>query len=593
MAKIDKVVSPYPLGAHKESGGVRFAFVSAKEDCGIVLYNKKTGKQQKKIAFLPQERIGNIYSKYIKGIDTKKISYQFYEENKMVADPYARGFLKSVSYGTMQKEENLMAVLPEVDFDWQGDENPRIPYNDCICYCLHVRGFTRHNSSNVTNKGTFAGCVEKIPYLKECGITTVEFQPIYEFLELEQNKEIGNPYIGITEPKLNYWGYKKGFYYAPKASYAASENADAEFKEMVRAFHQNGMEVILQFYFPREIKRSEIVEILRFWVLEYHVDGFHLMGDDLPISMLCEEALLAGKKIWHQQIGTDEKYDCKAALYQDDYLYDMRKFLKGDENMLNKVLWHMRSIPKNMNRIHFLSNYYGMTLIDMVSYDRKHNEDNNEGNCDGNDYNCSWNCGEEGKTRKKKVQKLRIQQLKNAMCMLLFTQSTPLIFMGDEFGNSQMGNNNPYCQDNGITWLDWSDLEKNAEIYEFFKMLVEFRKAHPMLHLEKEARLMDYISCGYPDVSYHSEKAWQPQLVWHQRHIGIMYCGSYVEDEFIYLGMNMHWEEHELALPRLPEGMKWKRICSTVDNEAVSLDADAKVCNLAPRSINIFISERQ
>ncbi len=592
MAKVDKMASPYPLGAHKESGGVRFAFVSEKKDCGIILYHKKTGKQLDKIAFLPQDRIGNIYSKYVKGLDTKKLTYQFYEGDKMVADPYAIGFIQTASYGTICTEEHLRAVIQELDFDWQGDVNPEIPYKDCICYCLHVRGFTRHSSSNVQNKGTFAGCMEKLTYLRECGITTVEFQPIYEFLEREQQKGTEHSKTEESVPKLNYWGYKKGFYYAPKASYAASENADTELKEMVRAFHQNNMEVILQFYFPREVKRSEIAEILRFWVIAYHVDGFHLKGEDLPLSMLCEDPLLAGKKIWYERIDTDLKGNCKTALYGDDYLYAMRRFLKGDENMLNQVLWHMRSVPENSGRIHFLSNYYGMTLMDMVSYDRKHNEANEEDNCDGNDYNCSWNCGEEGTTRKKEIQKLRIRQLKNAMCMLLFTGSTPLLFMGDEFGNSQGGNNNPYCQDNKTTWLDWKKLEQNAEIHEFFRLLVKFRKQHPILHLEKEAKLVDYISCGYPDISYHSERAWQPKLTWQQRHIGILFCGCYEQDDFIYLGMNMHWEEKELALPRLPKGMQWKQAFSTCLDGGLAFKVDAKVCKLAPRSINILISER-
>ena len=139
--------------------------------------------------------------------------------------------------------------------------------------------------------------------------------------------------------------------------------------------------------------------------------------------------------------------------------------------------------------------------MDMVSYDHKHNEANGEGNRDGNDYNCSWNCGEEGPSRRKKVQALRKKQLQNACCMLLLTQSTPLIFMGDEFGNSQQGNNNPYCQDNKITWLNWQDREKNAELLNFWKQMIAFRKAHPILHPVEELRILDSLSCGYPDLS--------------------------------------------------------------------------------------------
>ena len=584
---------PYPLGAHREEEGIRFAFASKEDTCGVILYDRKTGKLQKKIAFLPEDRRGNIYCKYVKNIAADTVAYQFYEGNNIVADPYARGFLGGTVYGKERKGSELKAVFGNQDFDWQNDKKPCIPYSDCICYCLHVRGFTKHSSSQVEHRGTFAGIIEKIPYLKEIGITTVELQPVYEFLEFSG--------------KLNYWGYTKGYYYAPKAAYAAGGNAATEFKELVRAFHKNGMEIVLQFYFPPEVKRWEIAEILRFWTLEYHVDGFHLMGENLPVTILAQDPLLADSKLWYYHFDTDSLYEkeevpdyCNLAVYQDDYLYAMRRYLKGDEDMLNTVLYQMRSIPQKTGRIHYFTNYYGMTMMDMVSYDRKHNEDNGEDNRDGNDYNCSWNCGEEGVTRKKNVRRLRIRQLKNALCMLFFTQSTPLIFMGDEFGNSQKGNNNPYCQDNEITWLNWKDLDKNKEVYEFFKMLVQLRKEHPILHLEKEPRVMDYISCGYPDLSYHGESAWRSHSENYHRHMGIMYCGKYVkvnrskEDDFFYLGMNMHWEPHTLALPKLPKGMSWRKLFSTADitDEKAFKETDKLVRDIAARSITVFISER-
>ena len=601
---------PYPLGAHREESGVRFSFVSQKDNCGIILYNKKTGRQQRRIPFLPEERLGNIHCKYVSDIEAEKVAYQFYEEDNIVADPYARGFWGKAPYGRERAAADMKAVFESCGFDWQGDKNPCIAYKDCICYCLHVRGFTKHISSGVTNRGTFSGMAEKIPYLKECGITTVELQPVYEFLELVGGEKEGEPvYKGTKEPKLNYWGYTQGFYYTPKGSYAAGEDAGLEFKELVRAFHKNGMELVLQFYFPSEVNRSDIVEILRFWVLEYHVDGFHLMGDNLPVTMLAEDALLSKTKLWYYQFDTDNIYAkdeipdyCNLAVYQDDYLYTMRRYLKGDEDMLNSVLYQMRSIPQKTGRIHYFSNYYGITMVDMVSYDRKHNEGNGEYNRDGNDYNCSWNCGEEGATRKRKVQHLRMQQMKNAFCMLFFTQSTPLIFMGDEFGNSQKGNNNPYCQDNEITWLNWRDLDKNKELFEFFKKLVQLRREHSILHLECEARLMDYIACGYPDLSYHGENAWRPQTENYCRHIGIMYCGKYArlnrstEDSFFYLGMNMHWEPHTLALPKPPKGMRWKQLLSTAalknKNSSDKADDNELVRTIAARSVAVFVTER-
>lgn len=601
---------PYPLGAHREEEGIRFAFASNADSCGILLYNKRTGRLKEKIAFKREERVGNIYSKHVGNIAAESVSYQFYEGDSIVADPCARGFLGKTVYGRERRNSDLKAVLGSRDFDWQNDENPRIPYRTCICYCLHVRGFTKHASSNVKCRGTFAGLTEKIPYLKECGITTVELQPIYEFLEQpvgDETKEAG--YKTVEKPKLNYWGYTRGYYYAPKAAYAAGEDSGREFKELVREFHKNGMEVVLQFYFPQEVKRGEIAEILRFWVLEYHVDGFHLMGENLPVTLLAQDALLTDSKLWYYHFDTDSLYDkeefpdySNLAFYRDDYLYDMRRFLKGDEDILDAALRQMRSIPQKAGRIHYFSNYNTLTMRDMVSYDRKHNEENGEDNRDGTDYNCSWNCGEEGITRRKKVRQLRIKQLKNAMCMLFFSQSTPLIFMGDEFGNSQKGNNNPYCQDNETAWLNWKDMDRNKELHEFFKMLVELRQKHPILHMDREPRVMDYISCGYPDLSYHGESAWRSRTGGFNRHVGIMYCGKYVkvnrskEDDFLYIGMNMHWEPHSLALPKLPKGMRWKRLFSTVSQtdgpDLNKTDDSEPVRTIAARSITVFISER-
>lgn len=228
-----------------------------------------------------------------------------------------------------------------------------------------------------------------------------------------------------------------------------------------------------------------------------------------------------------------------------------------------------------------MSNYFGLTLKDMVCYDRKHNEANGEDNRDGNDFNGSWNCGEEGPSKRKKVQALRSKQIRNAITILLMSQSTPLIFMGDEFGNSQRGNNNPYCQDNSVTWLDWNDLKKNESIYAFWQKMIAFRREHPILHPAKQSRIMDYLSCGYPDLSFHGENAWRPRTESYNRHIGIMYCGKYAhnlngeEDAFLYFAMNMYWEKRSLAMPKLPAGMKWKLVLSTDDMPVMSGDGNA------------------
>ncbi len=603
MTKTSMQQNPYPLGAHVEGNGIRFAYATKAVSCGVILYSRKTGRQLGREAFTAGEKTGNVYCKHIEGLQADQISYQFYEGDRKVPDPYARSFERKKGYGKLRNESDLKALIPMGDFDWDGDKHPRLGYSDSVGYCMHVRGFTAHPSSKVTSRGTYQGIIEKIPYLKDTGITTIELQPGYEFLELEPEPapavNYGLPLLE-KEPKLNYWGYKKGYYYAPKADYAGGEDAVAEFKEMVKALHKNGMELVMQFYFPREMRAASIPEILRFWVLEYHVDGFHLMGTDLQVEVPATDPLLADTKLWYYHFNTSAVYERdetplspNLACYQDDYLYTVRRYLKGDENMLEDLMYQMRRIPQKLGRVHYLTNYYGFTLMDMVSYDYKHNEANGEENRDGTNYNCSWNCGEEGNSRKLKIRELRQRQIKNAYTILLCTHSMPLIFMGDEFGNSQRGNNNPYCQDNATTWLDWRDLQKYQDLYGFWKGMVEFRKSHPVLRGEQEVKLMDYLSCGYPDLSYHGKNAWRAQTESYNRHIGFLYCGKYAhkldgkEDDFLYLALNMHWEGHELALPKLPKGMKWERVFATGEETAAE---EEYIRRLPPRSTAIYCS---
>ncbi len=619
MTKSFSHKQPYPLGAHTEGGGVRFSFVSKAESCGILLYDRHTGSLLEKIPFVGEDRIGNVYCRAVENIDTKACAYLFYEGERLIPDERGRAFPKRIPYGKARTAADMKAGFLTDEFDWEGDCFPRIPYRRVIGYCLHVRGFTKHTSSNVEHRGTFAGIKEKIPYLKEIGITTLELQPAYEFAEIPLKGETAGNLPHVMDAavagrpagkELNYWGYKKGYYYAPKAAYAASCDPAVEFKELVRALHGSGMELVMQFYFPKEVKRREILEILCFWVLEYHVDGFRLLGENLPMDMLARDDVLADTKLWHYGFDTDRIYERNeepryphVAEYNDAWYYDMRRFLKGDGNMLGSVLYHMRHIPRKAGAIHYITNYYGFTLADMVSYDYKHNEENGEENRDGSDYNCSWNCGDEGATRRRAVRELRLRQMKNAMCLILLAQSSPLIFMGDEFGNSQRGNNNPYCQDNTVTWLDWRCIERNADLHAFWKMLVGFRQRNPILRPEKELSLMDSMACGYPDMSYHGQYAWRPETEGNYRHVGIMLCGKYAEHgegcdgEFLYLAMNMHWDSHDLALPKLPKGMEWELAFSTEREgnrkEDREEEGDQLLRQVPSRSIAMYVAKRE
>lgn len=568
MKATHTLFKPYPPGAHYEEGGIRFTFASDKDCCGIIIYDKKTKYKLEEIPFSSEERLGNLHSAFVTGYQPSDILYQFYEGTEPVPDRYGVWFADRGAYGMQESGGGMKAGFITSEFDWEYDKNPHIPYEDSLIYLMHVRGFTQHPSSGVEHKGTFRGILEKIPYLREIGVNCVVLQPAYEFLE-------------TALPKLNYWGYQSGFYYAPKAAYAAGD-AVTEMKELVRALHKSDIELVLQFYFPKEVSAMEIPDILRYWVMEYHVDGFQLIGERLPADAIAADPALANTKLWYESFDADARANRdgagkagRLALCGDDYLCTMRRFLKGDEEMVQKAMLEMRHIPKKIRRIHYMSNYCGMTLMDMVSYDRKHNEANGEDNRDGTDYNYSWNCGEEGDSSRKKVLALRVRQVKNALCMLMFSQSAPMIFMGDEFGNSQKGNNNPYCQDNEIAWLDWEDRNRNRELFDFWKRLVEIRQTHLVLHQEKEPQLRDYIACGFPDLSYHGKEAWAPETTNYSRSFAMMYCEKFVpsnsrETGFLYLTMNMHWEKHEFAFPRVPAGLRWEVLVSTASGEIVT-----------------------
>lgn len=599
-----------PLGVSVSGKGLQFVFVSASKECGVILYDAKDGKEIERISFPEEYRVGNVHTMCVQGIAAKEFFYSFYDGDALVSDLYARKFAGNKVYGDLGGLQAKKAVFDPVEYAWDGDVNPKIPYEQSIVYGIHVRGFTQHTSSKVKHNGTFRGVEEKIPYLKDLGITTIEFQPVYEFDEVyekggnrEESKFFKMPDGGNADKTLeigkNYWGYTKGYYYAPKNSYAAGDCV-AELKDLIKALHKNNMEAVFQFYFPEEVGAWQILDILRFWAMECHVDGFHIKGQCTPMDLICSDPVLKDVKLWYYDFaksGAEKSEDRKYGIYNDDFASVVRRFVKGDEDMVGTTLEYMRKQPMHAGKINYVSNYDGFTLMDVVSYERKHNEANGEENKDGSDYNFSWNCGMEGVSKKKSISKLRVQQIKNFMTLLVLSQGTPMIFMGDEFGNSQEGNNNPYCQDNEITWLDWKDLEKNREIYEFFKELLSLRKEHPVLRQEKQLRQMDYISSGYPDLSYHGEEPWKPMMERYSHQIGIMLCGKYAridrmtEDNSFYIGINMHWEDHSYALPKLPKGEQWKLCLCTEKDKEIVIDEN-RCITISPRSICVFQSSK-
>ena len=406
-----------------------------------------------------------------------------------------------------------------------------------------------------------AGLVEKIPYMVELGINQIQCMPVYEF-------EPSSKYV-------NYWGYGPGYYFAPKAAYAAGDPV-TELKDMVKACHRAGIEVVLEMPFEGNTPRIYMEACLRHYMLEYHVDGFILNPDVMPVEGVYSDPMLRGLKLLKHQTGFQNV---------------MRRFLKGDEGMVGDVIYWLRRQAGAEGYYNYIANQNGFTLNDLVSYDAKHNEANGENNQDGPDYNYSWNCGAEGPSRKKAVMALREGQRRNAFFLVLLAQGTPCILAGDEFANTQKGNNNAYCQDNPTGWLDWSRLEREKKLFSFVKALIALRKAHPVLSQEKELLGMDQISCGVPDVSYHGTCAWQTPAEVSSRQLGVYYCGRMAGDEDCFVAYNIHWLEHEFALPALPKGKKWYLAADTKEgilDKEKPLDCQREAI-LKDRTIAVFL----
>lgn len=626
----------YPMGVCFRQEGMHIAAVCRQternhisDEFGMILYDGKH-KSGIRIPFPQDSKVGNVYAMLLKGYHNMDCRYLFYYGERIWQDPYCKRIEKVNQYGVVKKSIPR-CMVQDFSYDWEQDRTLEIPYEDMILYALHVRGFTKHSSSGVKYRGTYTGLAEKIPYLKELGITSVLLMPSYEFDEvmiketspasvtMEQaavsykqppisvsveSKDISNKEKNY---KVNYWGYQKGLYYVPKSGYAYSSDAVTEYKDMVKELHRNYIEVLMQFYFPPEMTTMEILDILKYWLIEYHIDGFHLLGVDLPVAAVAKEPLLSETKLLTIQQYSPDSADYMAQTRRlgwmsDGFLYDMRRVVKGDDNMINQLLFHVRNNRPETGIINYIAAWDGMRLADMVSFERKHNEKNGENNQDGTNYNCSWNCGVEGKSRRKNIIELRLRQMKNALSLVFLSQGTPLLYSGDEFGNTQEGNNNPYCQDNSISWIKWNQMENGRQLLEYTKQLIRFRKEHPILHCKAPLKGMDYLSCGYPDISYHGQEAWRPDISPASRSVGIMYCGQYGEidgqkdDTLFYIGINLHWKAHYFGLPQLPKGKEWVLYISTDPNETAEDDIEESMGLLqeiyvAPRTIAVYISK--
>ena len=673
---------PLPFGASETSRGLNFAvFSSHATAMALVLYAPHETEPLIELPLDPAgHRTGNVWHVELQGIavdarygwraDRQPVQRDLvhhFDPRDVLVDPYATCLTGGSRWGALEPRDGgdtdpsvSGASVPTLtkgatptrrrwrslavrdQFDWQGTRPPRIPLADKVIYELHVRGFTRHPTSGVAQPGTYRGLVEKIPYLLELGVTTVELLPVYEFDELE-NTNI-NPLTG--ERLYNFWGYNPICFLPAKAAYAVNGREGrqvAEFKTMVRDFHRAGIEVFLDVVFNHTaegrlppdapslafrgldsdvyymidpatgryldysgcgntlncnhpVVRTLIIDALRYWVAELHVDGFRFdlasilgRGADGEVlarppvleriaadPVLADATLIA--EAWDAaglyQVGTFPAWG-RFAEWNGPYRDELRHFVRGDGGFTAKLAARLAGsadLFKHSGRapaysINFVTCHDGFTLADLVSYDRKHNEANGEHNRDGLDHNVSWNCGVEGPTDDAAVRALRARQVRNFLALLLLSQGAPMLLGGDEIGRTQRGNNNAYCQDNEISWVDWGLLTTNRDLFRFAQLLIAFRRAHPVLRqpdfLTGEAR----GALGRPDVMWHGVRLNAPDWGPTSRSLAMHLAGEHAaeSDCDVYLATNAWEEDLTFDLPAPRPGTRWVRVVDTAE----------------------------
>jgi isoamylase len=645
--------SPHPLGATVLKDGVNFSLFS-EHATGIelLLFDNHDDAQPFQVVDFDQtvNKTFHFWHVFIKGAKAG-IHYAFrvdgpndpgaghrFDREKVLIEPYSKGNNKVLwkRGSACLPGDNLATSLRSVvidtdDYDWEDDQPLKRPLNETVIYELHVGGFTRSPNAGVKKPGTFAAVIEKIPYLKELGVTAVELLPVFEFDDTEAREFEGRK---LT----NYWGYSTMSYFAPHPSYCVSPEAGnhvREFRDMVKALHKAGIEVILDVVFNHTdegnhqgpafsfkgidnhnyyylspldqryyydytgcgntfncnhpISQKFIVECLKYWVKEMHVDGFRF--DEASVLSRGEDGapMQYPPVLWQIELDEDlidakviaEAWDA-AGLYQighfpgyrwgewnGRYRDDIRRFVKGDAGIIGTVasrlsgssdLYQWRGhLP--VNSINFLVAHDGFTLNDLVSYNDKHNWANGEHNNDGINENLSWNCGVEGDTNDPDIEALRSRQLKNFAALLMLSQGVPMMVMGDEVRRTQKGNNNAYCQDNEISWFDWALVDKNKDLFRFWKELIAFRLRHDTAHRSR------YFTGainerGLADIAWHGCKLNEPN--WDDPNARVLAAtsGGMGDEADIHLMMNMYWESLSFAIPSVP-GRRWYRAIDT------------------------------
>jgi glycogen operon protein len=676
----------YPIGATLIRGGANFSvFSRSAAKIELLLFDRVDDARPSRV--IPIDPVANrtyhYWHVFVPGVEAGQI-YGFraygpfeparglrFDPSKLLLDPYCRAIVVPKNYSReagCRKGDNTATAMKSVvtdshAYDWEGDEPLKRPWSRTIIYEMHVRGFTAHPSSGLpeSKRGTYGGLIEKIPYLKQLEITAVELLPVFQFDA--QDAPAG---------RTNYWGYSPVSFFAPHQAYSSREDpmgAVNEFRDMVKALHRSGIEVILDVVFNHTAEgghdgptqcfrgldnpayyllcedrsqyanftgtgntlnanhpaiRRMIVDSLRYWVSEMHVDGFRfdlasilardssgaVMSNPPVLWDIESDPVLAGTKL------IAEAWDA-AGLYQvgsfvgdswkewnDRFRDDIRDFFRGAEDTVWRAADRLVGSPsiygpkerEPEQSINFVACHDGLTLNDVVSYNHKHNEENGEDNRDGCGENRSWNCGFEGATDDPEIERLRNRQVKNFLTAVMLSGGAPMFVMGDEVRRSQHGNSNAYCQDNDTSWFDWNLLSKHSDVLRFVKLLIQRRLVRDVEHERRRVSLSQVLR--EQKHAWHGVKLNQPD--WSRFSHSIAISGELKsEGVFAHVILNAYWEALDFELPALSGGRdNWRRWIDT------ALDPPHDICEwnaeqpvpgatyrVGPRSMVVLIAD--
>lgn len=670
--------TPLPVGVNftvHTSGGT---------SCELLLFHRGEEEPYAVLPFPDEYRIGDVYSMIVFGLDIEELEYAYrvdgpwdpekglrFRKENVLLDPYARAVAGQRIWGEKKEGAYHARIVKDV-FDWGDMPQSKREMSDLIIYEMHVRGFTKHPSSGVEQKGTFEGLREKIPYLKELGVNAVELMPIFEFDETVNCREVDGKKL------LEYWGYNSVSFFAPNTSYTAAEEYNregTELKTLIRELHENGIEVILDVVFNHTAEGNEkgptfcfkgfdnkiyymltpdgnyynfsgcgntlncnhpmvrqmILECLQYWTINYRIDGFRFdlasilgrnadgspMNNPPLLESLAFNPVLSNVKLIAEAWDAGGMYQVgkfpanrRWAEWNGRYRDCLRSYLKGDLWEAWTAAWCISGsgdlyggYTQDGNEryagynscVNFLTCHDGFTLYDLYSYNTKHNEANGWDNTDGASDNRSWNCGAEGETDDPEVKMLRFRMIRNACAVLMCSRGTPMFLAGDEFGNTQFGNNNSYCQDNEVSWLDWSLLEKNRELFEFFKFMIHFRKKHTVIR----KKLPDAV-CGLGSLNTRNEYG-ELNIEKEARMLAVSFAGYDSEkgkDDIVYVAVNPYWEDTRIFLPDLQGRETWYLCVNTYgdgagryvypEGEEVRIESEFV---MKPRSVAVFTTK--